>query len=306
MNMEMVLPVLAAAVQAGTPIFYATVGEILMERAGILNLGVEGAMLVGALAGFWVSMVTGSPWLGLAAAAGAGAVACLLHGAVCTYGQANQVVSGLALTILATGLANFLGTPYVGLAAPGFDPISIPGLREIPVLGPVFFAQDILVYSSYILPLVTTVGLSHSRWGLRLRAAGESPTACRAAGLSVARLRLGACLVGGMLIGVGGAYLSLAFTHLWTNGITAGRGWIAVALVIFAFWRPGRAMLGAYLFGGVMAFQLRLQAAGTAVPSSLLLMLPYALTIVVLAVSSRWGRFSGAPAALGINPEPSE
>jgi len=306
MTPEMIAPVLAAAVQAGTPILYATLGEILMERSGILNLGVEGAMLLGALAGFWVSMATGSPLLGLGAAAGVGAVACWLHGAVCTYALANQVVSGLALTILGTGVANFLGTPLIGLPAPGFSAFPLPGLAQIPILGPVLFQQDALVYGSYVLPLGVALGLGHTRLGLRLRAAGESPAACRAVGLSVARLRLTACVLGGMLIGLGGAYLSLAFTHLWTNGITAGRGWIAVALVIFAFWRPGRALCGAYLFGGVMAFQLRLQATGTAVPSSLLLMLPYLLTVVVLAISSRLGRSIGAPAALGINPEPSE
>ncbi len=306
MSWEWFLPIVAAAVQAGTPIFYATVGEILMERAGILNLGVEGAMLLGALAGFWTSMVTGNPWVGLAAAAAVGSLACLLHGVVTTVALANQVVSGLALTILATGLANFLGTPLIGLPAPGFDQRPLPGLSALPILGPVLFHQDVLVYASYLLPVLVSVGLRRTRFGLRLRAAGESPTACRAAGLSVLRLRLLACLFGGALIGIGGAYLSLAFTHLWTNGMTAGRGWIAVALVIFAFWRPGRAMVGAYLFGGVMAFQLRLQAAGTTVPSSLLLMLPYLLTVAVLAASSRFRGVAGAPAALGTNPEPSE
>jgi simple sugar transport system permease protein len=306
MTADLIVPLLAATVQSGTPILYATLGEILTERAGILNLGVEGMMIVGALAAFVASKATGSPVLGFAAAGAAGMGLAAVHGIVCIGFLGNQVVSGLALTILGTGLANYLGTPLVGQTAPGFDPMALPVLEKLPFLGPVLFRQDPLVYVSLLLAPLLWALLHRTRWGLGLRAAGENPEAAAAAGIPVARYRWGGLLAGGFLVGMGGGYLSLVYTHLWTNGLTAGRGWIAVALVIFAFWRPGRAILGAYFFGGVMAFQLRLQASGTHLPSSLLLMLPYGLTIVVLVLSSWKGRGTEAPAALGTNLEPSD
>lgn len=306
MTPEILLSLLAATVQAGTPIVYATLGEILTEKGGTINLGVEGMMLVGALAAFLTALYTQSPVLAFAAGGVAGAGMAALHGVVCLWFLGNQVVSGLALTIFGTGLAEFFGTAYNGIQAPGFDKFSLPVLSAIPVLGPIFFRQDALVYLSYFIPVLLWLFLRRTRWGLAVRAAGESPAAGRAAGLSVLCWRWAALLGGGVLIGLGGAYLSLAYTHLWTNGLTAGRGWIAVSLVIFAFWHPGRAMIGAYLFGGVMAFQLRLQAMGTTLPSSILLMLPYVLTIVALAISSWRGNQANAPAALGINIEPSE
>jgi len=285
-NYEILIPLLAAAVQSGTPILYATLGEIFTERTGILNLGVEGIMIVGALSGFLVAKITGNPAVAFVAAGLAGAAAASLHGLVCIIFQGNQVVSGLALTILGVGFANYLGAAYVGQAAPGFDPLPIPLLSQIPVLGPIFFRQDLLVYITYLIPLLMWLFLYQTRYGLSLRAAGENPAAAIAAGVNVVVCRFVGVLVGGFFIGLGGAYLSLAYTHLWTNNLTGGRGWIAVALVIFAFWRPGRAIFGAYLFGGVMALQLRLQASGTQIPSSLLLMLPYALTIGVLVLAS--------------------
>lgn len=306
MTPEILLALLAATVQAGTPILYATLGEILTEKGGILNLGVEGMMLVGALVGFLTALHTGSPVLAFLAGGAAGAIMAAVHGIVCIGFLGNQVVSGLALTIFGTGLAGFFGTPYIGRTAPGFDKFSLPGLGDIPVLGTIFFQQDALVYLSYLLPPLLWAFFRYSRWGLAIRAAGESPAATRAAGLNVLAYRWAALLAGGVLVGFGGSYLSLAYTHLWTNGLTSGRGWIAVALVIFAFWRPSRAMIGAYLFGGVMAFQLRLQAMGTALPSSILLMLPYILTIAALALASWRGDRTEAPAALGINMEPSE
>ncbi|BDD88775.1 ABC transporter permease [Desulfofustis limnaeus] len=304
MTFELLVPLLAAAVQSGTPILYATLGEIFTERSGILNLGVEGIMIIGAFAGFLVAKLTGNPFLAFIAAGLAGTVAASLHGVVCLFFQGNQVVSGLALTILGVGFANYLGLAYVGQAAPGFDPLPIPVLAEIPLLGPIFFQQDLLVYVTYLLPLVLWWVLYRTRFGLSLRAAGEYPAAATAAGVNVMVCRFVGVLVGGFLIGLGGAYLSLAYTHLWTNNLTGGRGWIAVALVIFAFWRPSRAVFGAYLFGGVMALQLRLQATGTQIPSSLLLMLPYALTVVVLVLASWRRRGSDEPAALGQNLEP--
>jgi general nucleoside transport system permease protein len=306
MNLEIILALLAAAVQMGTPILLATLGEIVTERGGILNLGVEGIMSVGALAAFAVTLWTGSPVAGLLAAGICGALLAGVHGLVCLGFQGNQVVSGLALTILGVGLANYFGTPLVGSSAPGFHPLPIPGLSQVPILGRVFFRQDVLVYMSILIVPLLWFYLFATRWGLGLRAAGENPEATSAAGLHTIGYRWVGVLVGGWLMGWGGAYLSLAYTHSWTNGLTAGRGWIAVALVIFAFWRPYRALLGAFLFGGVMAFQFRLQAVGTYIPSSLLMMLPYALTIIVLVLSSRRGGDEAAPAALGINIEPAE
>ncbi len=304
MEITIIIPLFAAAVQSGTPILYATLGEIITEKSGVLNLGVEGAMIIGALAGFIVSRYTGSPVLGFLAAGIAGSFATSIHGVVCLWFQGNQVVSGLALTILGAGLANYLGTSYVGLSAPGFSPFAVPLLSTIPVLGPIFFNHDILVYISYCIPPVMCLFFSSTRFGLGLRAAGEYPAAATAAGLNVLAYRWFGIMAGGFLMGLGGAYLSLAYTHLWTTNLTGGRGWIAVALVIFAFWRPGRAVLGAYLFGSVMALQLRLQALGTQLPSSILLMLPYVLTVFVLVMSSWRKKTNEEPAALGVNVEP--
>jgi simple sugar transport system permease protein len=229
-----------------------------------------------------------------------------VHGTVCLVFRGNQVVSGLALTIFGAGLANYLGTPYTGKITAGFAALPLPGLSALPVLGPAFFQQDVLVYIVYLLTPALWFFLMRTRPGLALRAVGENPQAARAAGLSPLRLRWASILLGGCIVGMGGAYLSLAAMHIWTSGLPAGRGWIAVALVIFAFWRPGRAMLGAYLFGGLIALQLRLQALGWSIPSSILDMLPYLLTLLALLVSSvlGWGR--EAPAALGVNLEPEE
>ncbi|MBM1001701.1 MAG: ABC transporter permease [Desulfofustis sp. PB-SRB1] len=304
MDIAILIPLLAATVQSGTPILYATLGEIITERSGVLNLGVEGIMIVGALTGFVVSFTTGNPWLAFFAAGAAGCLMAAVHGVVVLLFLGNQVVSGLAITIFGLGLANYFGTPFVGQAAPGFDPFALPVLGNIPALGEIFFRHDVLVYISYLLPLAIWLFLYVTRIGLNLRATGEAPVAARAAGIGVVAYRWLGIIMGGFCMGCGGAYLSLAYTHLWTNNLTGGRGWIAVALVIFSFWRPQRAVFGAYLFGGIMAVQLRLQASGTTIPSSLLLMLPYTLTIAVLVFSS-WRRGStGEPAALGTTIEP--
>ncbi|MFP4072046.1 MAG: ABC transporter permease [Desulfovibrionales bacterium] len=306
MNFDLLIPLLAAAIQSGTPILYATLGELFTERSGVLNLGVEGMMIMGALAAFWVSMVTGNPWIGFLAGGVSGLSFAAIHGVVCLVFQGNQVVSGLALTILGIGLAEFLGTPLIGLSAPGFYPVAIPVLSELPGVGRILFTQDVLVYISFALPLLVWFLLRRTKLGLEIRSAGENPLAARASGVRAVGMRWLGVLGGGFLVGLGGAYLSLAYTHFWTNGLTSGRGWIAVALVIFAFWKPWRVFLGAYLFGGVMAFQLRIQAVGTQLPSSLLLMLPYVLTILVVVLSSWRGRGREAPAALGKNIEPEE
>ena len=304
MSPELIIALLAAAVQAGTPILFATLGEILSEKGGVMNLGVEGVMALAAFAAFIVCHVTGSAWLGLLAGGLCGVLLCAVHSVVCQVFLGNQVVSGLALTLFGTGLSNFLGTPFVGQNTGGFRALAVPGLADLPFLGPVPFRQDAMVYLCYCAPVAVWFFLNRTSLGLGLRAAGEMPAAAAAAGLRPQRLRALGVLAGGFLCGLGGAYLSLAHTHLWTTGLSGGRGWVAVALVIFAFWRPGRAVLGALLFGGVMAFQLRLQASGTNVPSSLLLMLPYLLTVVVLVFCAARARRSGAPAALGVNIEP--
>ena len=306
MNTELIIPLLAAAIQSGTPILFATLGEILTEKSGVLNLGVEGIMIVGALAAFVMAKFTGSPILALFLAGVAGMIISGIHGVVCLWFRGNQVVSGLALTIFGLGLADYLGTPLIGQTAPGFDKLALPILSDLPVFVRIFFQQDLLVYVSILIVPLLWFFLEKTRWGLHLRAVGEYPQAAAAAGINVLHYRWIGVLGGGFFVGWGGAYLSLAYTHLWTSGLSAGRGWIAVALVIFAFWRPGRALLGAYLFGGVMAFQLRLQAVGTHLPSSLLLMLPYALTVIVLVFASWKSRQASVPAALGINIEPRE
>jgi len=257
MTWEIIVPLLAAAVQSGTPILYATLGEIITEKSGILNLGIEGIMLTGALAGFMTAKFTGSPFAGFIFGGFFGMLLAGIHGLVCIGFNGNQVVSGLALTILGTGLANYLGTPFIAEEAPGFVPFPFPILSSIPVLGEIFFNHDLLVYFSYIIPFFIWIFFKYTRWGLRLRSVGEYPGAATAAGLNVSIYQWAGILAGGFMAGLGGAYLSLAYTHLWTSGLTAGRGWIAVALVIFAFWHPGRAVIGAYLFGGVMAFQFR-------------------------------------------------
>lgn len=304
MSTEIVIALLAATVQSGTPILFATLGEIFSEKSGVLNLGVEGVMILGALVGFVVARHSGNPVLAFFVAGLVGSSATAIHGVVCLWFQGNQVVSGLALTIFGVGLANYLGTSYIGTPAPGFDPLPLPLLSELPLLGAIFFNHDPLVYVSYLIPPLMWLFLHGTRFGLGLRAAGEYPAAATAAGLNVVAYRWLGVVGGGFFMGLGGAYLSLAYTHLWTTNLTAGRGWIAVALVIFAFWRPSRAMFGAYLFGGIMALQLRLQASGAQVPSSIMLMLPYALTVIVLVLSSWRKGASDEPAALGVNVAP--
>ncbi len=298
-----VVSVLAAAITYGTAILYACLGEVLAERAGVLNLGVEGMMLMGALAGAMACLATSNPWLGLVAALVAGAAMASIH-AVLTVGlRANQVVSGLALTLFGAGLSAFLGQPIVGQPMPAsFGRLPIPGLADIPYIGRIFFQQSALVYISYVLAAFLWFYVYKTRAGLRLRALGERPEAADAMGIDVSRLRAFYVIIGGALAGIGGAAISLGTNPSWVEGITAGRGWIAVALVIFAGWNPARAVLGAYLFGGVEALGFRLQTTGSVPISPFFLnMLPYILTILVLVLASRPGARQrlGAPAALG-------
>ncbi len=296
------IPVLQAAVRSGTPILFATVGEIYAERSGILNLGVEGMMLVGALAGFAVANLTASPALAMILAMIAGGLMGMVHAFVCIGLRADQIVSGLALTLLGTGLTGFLGRAMVGKTAAGFPPILIPGLHEIPVLGPVLFSHDLLVYIGYILVPITWFVLYRTRLGLAIRSVGESPDASDASGVSVRGIRYGCTFFGGAMAGLGGAYLSLAYTTMWVEQMSGGRGWIALALVVFAGWNPMKALWGAYLFGGVDSLSLYLQAGGARVSAHILMMLPYIVTILVLWIATRRVVRArvGAPAALGL------
>ena len=303
MNLDIVVATLSATIKAGTPLLLVTLGEILAERAGVLNLGLEGMMLVGALSGFIVCHLTANPWLGLLIALISGAVISLIHAFLTTTLRANQVVSGLAVTLFGTGLSGFLGKMVIGVPIENyFHPFSFPGLGAIPIIGPIFFQQDILVYISYLLVPIIAFWIYRTRPGLHMRAVGENPTAADALGVNVYGIRYLYTIIGGMLAGIGGAYLSLSYTPVWIENMTAGRGWIAIALVIFATWDPLRALLGSYLFGLVDAVQFRLQAVGVAVPSFFLNMTPYLATIIVLIFATRETarRRIGAPAALGL------
>ena len=302
METAFIITILATAIRAGAPVIYAAVGEIFAERAGILNLGVEGMMLVGAVSGFIVGVKTNNPWAGVAAAMVAGGLLSLIHAFLTITLHADQVVSGLALTIFGIGLSSFLGQNYVGVPGPQFEAIHIPILSNLPVLGPIFFSHDILVYLTFLLVPASAYFIHKTRPGLHLRAVGEDPATADVMGINVARLRYIYTFVGGVLAGLGGASLSLAYTPGWTEGMSGGRGWIAIALVIFAFWEPWRAMLGAYLFGGVQALQFNLQTVGITIPTYFLNMLPYLFTILVLvfATGERMRRHLGAPAGLGI------
>jgi ABC-type uncharacterized transport system permease subunit len=302
MTPELALTVFVAGVAAGTTLLLAAVGEIISERAGVLNLGVEGMMLVGAVTGFLVSNRLDSAWLGAGAGILAGAALGLLHAAMVVTFASNQVVTGLALVIFASGLSGYLGGPVVGVAPEDtFERIAIPGLSAIPVAGRILFNQNALVYVSYVLVAVAWWFLFRTRPGLHLRSVGEAPETADAVGISVSATRYGAVVAGGGFAGLAGAYLSLAQAPSWTPNMTAGRGWIAIALVIFATWSPVRAALGAYLFGCVEALAFRLQTVGVEVPSFFVNMMPYLFTIAVLIVISRETvrRRLAAPAALG-------
>jgi len=302
MDWNLLIAIGAAAIRSGTPILIPCLGGILAERSGVLTLGTEGMMLAGALAGFAAAHHTGSAALGLAAACGIAALFALIHAVLSVTLRANQVVSGLALVLFATGVSGLFGRPYVGQPIRGLAPLPVPILADLPVLGPMLFRHDAVVYASYLLVPAAWLFLYRTRAGLHLRAVGESPETADAMGVPVAPIRYAATLAGGALIGLGGAYLSLAYTPLWIEQMSAGRGWIAIALVIFAGWNPLKAFAGAYLFGGIDAVQLRIQAAGSQISTHLLLALPYLVTILVLALaqSPRARHRLGVPAALGL------
>ena len=295
------LVLLASIMVASTPILLAAIGEMVCEKSGVLNLGVEGMMITGAVCGFVIAVETGSPAIGFVAAALGGAVLSMLFGFLTQYLLSNQVATGLALTLFGLGLSALIGQGYVGIKAPVTSDVNIPLLSDIPVIGRIVFQHDLMVYFSIALIAAVWAVLKFTRAGLILRAVGENHDAAHALGYQVVLIRMLAIMFGGACAGLGGAYVSLIRVPQWTEGMTAGAGWIALAIVVFASWRPWRVLLGAYLFGGVTVLQLNLQAAGTTIPVEYLSMSPYLITILVLVIMSanRSRAALGAPAALG-------
>ncbi|WP_263263160.1 ABC transporter permease [Pseudomonas sp. RIT-PI-S] len=301
MDIDLLGNVFFAMVRTGTPLLLVALGELICEKSGVLNLGQEGMMLFGAVVGFIAAYSTGNLWLGVLLAMVAGLLLSSLFALVALAFNANQVATGLALTIFGVGLSTFVGASWVGKPLIGFEPVALPWLSSLPVIGRMLFAQDVLVYLSFGLFALVAWVLLKSRLGLIIQAVGENPDAASAMGLPVLRVRTLAVLFGGAMAGLAGAYLSLAYTPMWAENMSAGRGWIALALVVFASWRVGRLLLGAYLFGLASILHLVAQGVGLAIPSNLLAMLPYVATIVVLVLLSRDGLRTRlyAPVSLG-------
>ncbi|PWE56405.1 ABC transporter permease [Metarhizobium album] len=299
--MGIVEAILLTVITAATPLVLAAIGELVTERSGVLNLGVEGMMIMGAALAFAATQVTGSPYIGILAGIVCGALFSLLFGFLTLTLVANQVATGLALTILGLGISGQIGEPYVGMSGIKLQPIVIPVLADIPFIGPLLFRQDLIFYISIALIIGVHWFLFHSRAGLKLRAIGDSHGSAHALGIHVIRTRYLAVMFGGACAGLAGAQLSLVYTPQWVENMSAGRGWIALALVVFASWRPGRVLAGGYLFGAVSISQLHAQALGIGIPSQFLSALPYAATIVVLILISHNRRVTliNTPASLG-------
>jgi ABC-type uncharacterized transport system permease subunit len=306
-NNSLLVVVLASGVLYGTPLLYAALGELLAERSGVLNLGVEGMMLIGAVTGFWAVQRLHGPTAVVLAAALAGAGMAAIHAFLVVTLRANQIVSGLALTIFAgaAGLSSYLGNDLNLTGSPAkhqFQEIFPKSFQDLPVIGPIVFGQSILVYASWVCVVLVALYLTQTRTGLNVRAVGESPAAADAMGVNVTAHRYAHTLVGGAFAGIGGAAFSLSITPQWSDGLTGGAGWIAIALVIFAFWRPTLCLIGAYFFGALTALPFALQSHGVDQAPELFQSLPYVATIVALVlVSSRAARLRfGAPGALGV------
>lgn len=301
MDLDIFLKILVASMAAGTPFVYAALGELITEKSGVLNLGVEGMMLVGAICGFIGMAKTGSLVVAVLCGMTAGALMSGIFAILTLSLMANQVASGLALTIFGVGLSAFLGLDYTSVALSGVPELPIPLLSSIPIVGQLFFDNDILIYCSGFLFIGISWFLYKSKAGLILRGIGESPKSAHALGYNVIGIRYLAVLFGGAMAGLGGVYLSVAYTPMWVEGMVAGRGWVSLALVVFATWRPARVMMGAYLFGGITIAQFHIQGFGIEIPSQLLSMLPYLATIVVLVLISRNANTIrlNSPASLG-------
>ena len=305
---DQLTPLILTVITASTPLLFAAAGELVTERSGVLNLGVEGLMVVGALAAFAGTHASGSAIVGVFSAALAGMALALVFSILTLTLLANQVATGLALTIFGLGLTALLGKDYVGVTVENLPKLHIPGLSDLPFIGPVLFGQDYMVYLSFLAVGAISWVLTRTRMGLVLRAVGSSHDSAHALGYPVIRIRYMATLFGGALGGIGGSYLSLIYTPMWAENLTAGRGWIALALVVFSTWRPGRLVLGAYLFGAITVIQLHAQGLGVAIPSQFLSMTPYLATILVLVVISR-DKLKiklNAPACLGLGFRPTQ
>jgi len=298
---DWIVPALLTIITASTPLVFAAVGEIVVEKSGVLNLGVEGMMVVGAIAAFAIGVTTGSATLAIIGGALAGAGVAFIFGFLTLFLLSNQVATGLALTIFGLGFSALLGHGFVGKTFPGLPRLEIPGLSDIPIIGTLLFSHDILIYLSVAVVIAVTWVLNKTRTGLLIRAVGENHQAAHSIGYSVNGVRMACVLFGGAMAGLGGSYLSLVYTPLWVENMTAGRGWIAIALVVFASWKPWRAFFGAYLFGGITIIQLHAQGFGVEIAPQFLSMLPYLATVAVLVLISRdstRARFN-APACLG-------
>ncbi len=299
--MNELLSIVLTIVTASTPLLLAAIGELVVERSGVLNLGVEGMMAVGAVCGFGAALSTGSPMIGILAAIGAGMLLSLLFSFLTLTLVANQVATGLALTLLGLGVAGLIGVSFVGQPGLKLAQLHVPGLTAIPFFGPIIFGQDVLVYVSLALTALVAYALFHTKLGLIIRAVGDSHQSAHALGYGVIPVRYACVLFGGACAGLAGGYLSLAYTPQWIENMTAGRGWIALALVVFASWLPWRVAIGAYLFGTVMILGFSLQGQGIGIPSQLLSALPYIVTIVALVIISgnRALLRANTPACLG-------
>jgi len=284
--MDWIIPAILTVAMAATPLIFAALGELVVEKSGVLNLGVEGMMLIGAVTAFATVLTTDNPYLGVLAGALAAAALSLLFAFLTQTLLANQVATGLALTIFGVGLSALLGSGFVGQAWSGV-PKGIPGLQDLPFVGRLLFGHDPFVYAALLATLLVSLFLYRTRAGMILRAVGTNHNAAYSIGYNVVAIRYAAILFGGAMAGIAGAYLSLAYTPMWMEGMTAGRGWIALALVVFATWKPWRALLGAYVFGGITIIQLNIQGFGIDISSEFLSMLPYLATILVLVVISR-------------------
>lgn len=298
---DQLLSVILTIITASTPLLLASVGELVVERSGVLNLGVEGMMAVGAVCGFGAALATGSPLIGVLAAIAAGAALSLLFGFLTLTMVSNQVATGLALTLLGLGLSGLIGEGFVGQPGVKLEKLHIPVLADIPFIGPIVFGQDVLVYVSLLIVAAVAYVLFRTKTGLIIRAVGDSHQSAHALGYSVVGVRYLAVMFGGACAGLAGGYLSLAYTPQWVENMTAGRGWIALALVVFSSWLPWRLALGAYLFGTVTILGFSLQAVGAGIPSQLLSSMPYFVTILALVVISgnRALTRANTPACLG-------
>lgn len=285
--MDLFTAIFTATIVAATPLIFAALGELVVEKSGVLNLGIEGMMLIGAAIGVWCHFAGIPMFFALVGAVVAGALSSLIFGVLALTFMTNQYAAGLALAIFGTGVSAFVGRGFGSTPVEAIRPLDIPVLSDLPIVGELFFSYDPLVYFAFVMFFAVSWFLAKSKAGLALRAIGESPDSAHAIGFPVIRIRYLAVMFGGAMAGMGGAYLSLVYTPLWVENMTAGRGWIALALVVFATWRPFRVLLGAWLFGGMTILQLQGQAIGMRIPSEVLSSLPYIATIVVLVLISR-------------------